>query len=612
MRALQLSVMLLAGTASIASAQLAARQEPQVKLLVLPFQAASADSAASIALADAVRDRVANLTKGKVMTVPKAKLCEALTASGFPCNILLDPQQAGQLARFLQVNAYVTGTFEKSGSNLVATVRIIDISSSGMPASFVATNGNPGTQAALVDAIAQRVAAVVRTSEFVRDCNTERQKGQFARARAAAGKALAADPNNTGAHLCMSTIYESQRMPIDSVIAASQRALGGDSLNATAWENIARGWQQKGDTLKAIAAFREQLRRAEPRNTSKRLGIAQLLRQMKEFQQAVDLLDEGLQVVPGDAQLLELKTTICIEGSLWRCAVEGLAAKLDHDSTLAADTAFIKTAIGAAQQLPDSDATFKSQSILRFSRPAVRHFPTNASFIAVHASGLEMGAQPDSAQFWLRRSLTIDPSNVAASLQIAKSIIDRAVYDTVRARVLRESKDSVGLRNLQTAFAVKMDSARSFLRPGMASPDSMQRLAGAVMMLTAGSKLAQANAHDAAYVWLDSLLHVVAPRAPADTTGPRFQVRLNASFWYGLSSILTFGKEYEKMTKLKGAARCPGAREVFDRLTRTKQALQLGRRVHPPTADQMLGFVGRYEQAKPQVQRSFKCSPPLS
>jgi len=33
--------------------------------------------------------------------------------------------------------------------------------------------------------------------------------------------------------------------------------------------------------------------------------------------------------------------------------------------------------------------------------------------------------------------------------------------------------------------------------------------------------------------------------------------------------------------------------------------------VHPPTADQMLGFVRQYEAAKPQVQKAFKCSPPL-
>jgi hypothetical protein len=89
-------------------------------------------------------------------------------------------------------------------------------------------------------------------------------------------------------------------------------------------------------------------------------------------------------------------------------------------------------------------------------------------------------------------------------------------------------------------------------------------------------------------------------------------VRVNASFWYGLSSVLTLNKEYQEMTKAKGPNRCDQARAVFDRLTRTKTALTLGRRVHPPTADQMLGFVRQYEQAKPQVQKAFKCKPPLN
>jgi hypothetical protein len=133
-------------------------------------------------------------------------------------------------------------------------------------------------------------------------------------------------------------------------------------------------------------------------------------------------------------------------------------------------------------------------------------------------------------------------------------------------------------------------------------------------MLTAGSKLAQAQAYNAAYPWLDTLLQVVAPRTPGDTVGPKQQVRVNGSFWYGLSSILTVGKPFEDMTKMKGttAAKCSAARSIYDRVSRTKSALQLGRRVHPPTADQMLGYVAQYEKAKPSVQNAFKCSPALS
>jgi tetratricopeptide (TPR) repeat protein/TolB-like protein len=597
-RALPFVVALTVGFAPAAAAQLAAPQAPSQRLLVLPFQASAADSAGSIALADVVRDRVTALTKNKVLVVPKAKLCEALKASGFPCDGLLDDQQAKQLARFLQVHAYVTGSFVKSGSTLKADAHLIDIASSGMSGTFTISDANPGTIAALGDLIAQRVATIVRISEPIRNCNEERKKGQFPRARNEAQKALTQDPNSTGAWLCIATIYEAQRMPIDSVIAASERALKGDSLNGTALENIFRGYQQKGDTLKALDAVIKQLR-GEPRNTSKRLGVAQLLRQMKLFQRAVDLLDEGLKVSPGDAQLLELQLTICNEAGMYSCSSRVFVHKAQHDTALLADTTFLKPAIGAAQQASDTAA------LDLFTREAVKRFPSNLSFIKARAGAFEMAGRGDSALAYYKKALAPQPNDAPTSLQIAKLIVDAAVWDTTKT-------DSVAMRTRRTALAQKIDSAKPYLRPGLTSADSMQRLAAAVTMLTAGSKLAQAAAYDRAYPWLDTLLQVVAPKSPADTAGPKQQVRINGSFWYGLSSVLTLNRPYQEMTKAKGGTRCPMAREVFDRLTRTKAALQLGRRVHPPTADQMLGFVAQYEKAKPSVQNAFKCSPPLS
>jgi tetratricopeptide (TPR) repeat protein/TolB-like protein len=599
-RALQIVVALTIGVASTAAAQLAAPQAPSQRLLVLPFQASAADSAASIALADAIRDRLTALAKSKVMVVPKAKLCEALKASGFPCDGLLDDQQARQLARFLQVHAYLTGSFVKEGSTLKADVHLIDIASSGMSGAFTATDANPGTTAALAEIIAQRVASIVRVSEPIRNCNEERKKSQFARARNEAQKALAADPNSTGAWLCIATVYEAQRMPIDSVIAASERALKGDSLNGTALENIARGYQQKGDTIRALDAFIRQLR-GEPRNTGKRLGITQMLRQMKQFDRAVALLDEGLKVSPGDQQLLELKLTICNEASMYKCSSRVFVEKAQHDTTLLADTNFIKPAIGAAQHPSASDTA----ALDFFTKAAVQRFPNNLSFIRARAGAFEMAGRTDSALVYYKKALAREPNDVGTSLQIAKIMGDRAVWDTTKT-------DSATMRMRRIAFAQKVDSAKPYLRPGLSSADSTQRLAASVIMLTAGSKLAQAAAYDRAYPWLDTLLQVVAPKSPADTVGPKQQVRINGSFWYGLSSVLTLNGPYQEMTKAKGAARCPMARDVFDRLTRTKAALQLGRRVHPPTADQMLGFVAQYEKAKASVQNAFKCKPPLN
>ena len=592
--------------ATPAAAQLAAPQAPSQRLLVMPFQASATDSAGAIALSDAVRDRLTALAKNKVLVVPKAKLCEALKASGFPCDGLLDEQQAKQLARFLQVHSYMTGAYRKRGATLEADVHLIDIASSGMSGTFTIADANPGTTAALAELIAQRLAGIVRLSEPIRNCNTERSLQKFAGAHREANKALAVDPNSTGAWLCVATIYAAQRLPIDSVIVASQRALKGDSCNATAWENIARGYQQKGDTTKMVDAFISQLC-AEPRNISKYLGIAQLLLQQKEYDKAIDVLDRGLSVSPGDTQLLDMKLRVCTEAGNYRCSSRVFLAKAQHDTALQADSAFLKPAIGAGQQANDTIA------LLFFTGVAVQRFPRNLSFVRARGGAFELAGTPDSAIVWYKKALAADANDVATSLQIAKILIDRAVYDTALARRLREAKDTVGLRRLQEAFAIRVDSARPYLRPGLNAPDSTQRLAAAVIMLTGGSKIAQAQAYPGAYPWLDTLLQVVAPRNSADTVGPKQQVRVNASFWFGLSSVLTLNGVYQDMAnEKKKPLQCPKARAVFDRVSRSKSALQLGRRVHPPTADQMLGFVGQYEKSKQSVQRAFKCAPPLN
>jgi tetratricopeptide (TPR) repeat protein len=606
-RALQFAVALTIGAATTATAQqLAAPQQPTVRLLILPFLASQADSAMSIALADAVRDRVNALVKSKVMVVPKAKLCEALQQSGFPCNGLLDDQQARQLARFLQVHSYVTGSFVKNGASLTADVQMIDIGSSGITGRFTMTNGNPGTAAALAEEIAQKIASTVRVSEQVRACYEDRRKAQFTRALGDARKALVIDANSTAAWLCIATVYEAQRLPVDSMIAANERALQGDSLNATALQNLGQLYQQKNDTVKAMRAFVQQVH-SEPRNTQRRLQVAQLLRQAKQYDQAVALLDEGLKLQAGDSQLLDMKLTVCTEASNFRCASDVWVAKFEHDTTARGDTTFLKPAIGAAQQVSDTAA------LLKFTDAAIRHFPSNISFVKARAGAFELAGQTDSAIGYYRKALAVDPNDAATSLQIAKALIDRAVYDTAEARRKRETKDTVGLRRMQEAFAQRLDSALPFMKPGLASRDSTQRLAAAVIMLTGGSKLAQANAYPPAYTWLDSLLTIVGPtaRTAADSLGPKHQVRINASFWYGLSSVLTLNGPYTAMTKAKGPNRCVEAHTVFDRLARTKAALLLGRRVHPPTADQMLGFVAQYEKAKSSVQAAFKCRPPL-
>src|SRR5690242_794855 len=152
-------------------------QPPSMKLLVLPLTAKTpTDSAMSIAVMDAAREKLGGMARSKVQVIPKPKLCEALKASDYPCDVLLDETQANQLARFLTVNAYTTGTLERSGGALTARIRVRDIGSSGMAALLSVPSVNPATAASLGEAIAQRVNTVIRAAEQARDCTEQRQK----------------------------------------------------------------------------------------------------------------------------------------------------------------------------------------------------------------------------------------------------------------------------------------------------------------------------------------------------------------------------------------------------------------------------------------------------
>ena len=593
MRILRLVVGLVCIAAS-ARAQLAT-QQPSIKVLVLPLTVKTpADSGVSIAVMDVAREKLGSMARYKVQVIPKPKLCEALAASDYACNVLLDETQANQLARFLNVNAYTTGALERSGNTPTATIRVRDIGSSGMAALFTVSSGNPGTAAAVGEAIAQRLNTVVRAAEQARDCNEQRSKSQFARALDAARKALAIEPNLPAAHICIATVYEAQHMGVDSQLAAYQRASKGDSLNATAWENIAHLYQQKGDTLKAIDALIHELA-GEPQNAQLRLGIAELLRQQKQYTRAKTVLDEWLARNPGDQRATEFRLRICIEGELWRCVLDGFVETVKNDTSKLADSSVIKPALGAAQQVADT------QQLLFFTHAAVRHFPKSAVFWKALGAAFDMKGQKDSSLWAYKQALALDPSDANGALLIAKTIVDATSYDTAHAP---PKADTAALRPYRNAFADKLDSARAYINKAAASPDSNLRITAAVILLNGGSKIAQTQAYDRALPWLEQDLQLVAPRTPADTVGPRQQIRRQASFWYGVSSVGPLFAQYSVMVKSKN---CGEAKNVNDWIGRAKDALITGAPVHPPTANAMLQNISKLEAIMPQVKKQFKC-----
>jgi Tfp pilus assembly protein PilF len=596
-RMLRLVAVLAVGAVGAAPAQLAVNQ-PTEKLLLLPLVwSTAADSAAAIGISDAARERLGQLARYKVLLVPKAKICEALKASGFPCDGLMEPRQADQLARFLSVPSYTQGTLGHSTASYAARIHVVS-GGSGFSSTFSVTGGANGTPNAISEAIAQRLFTIIKAAENARNCNEQRSRNNVQKALEEARKALVIEPNLTAAHLCLINVYEIQHLGPDSTIAQAMAALKGDSLSSEAWNRLANARLAKADTtgwLDALAG----LARTDIHNTNTLIGVATLMVQNKRAQKAVDLVDEGLAANPGSAALLDFKQRTCIEAGLYRCVLTVLSDKVKNDTTLLSDSILLRIAIGAGQQLSDTQAS------LFWTHAAVRHSPRSTSFQKTLAEAFMLAGMTDSALTTYRNALQLDPNDINLSLLIAKTMVDRAVFDTAAFKRCQVAKDSTCIKGMPAAFAARVDSARPYLRPGVAASDSGQRLTAAVIMLSAGSKLAQASAHERAYPWLDTLLTLVAPRAPGDTLGARQQIRVQASFWYGLSSVLSLGPVYQDMIKSKN---CGKVKDVSDRIQRSKQALFLGGRIAPQVATQMLGYLSQYEANIPKAKQAFHCT----
>ena len=333
------------------------------------------------------------------------------------------------------------------------------------------------------------------------DCRQERSSSG-SRARAPKrSKALAVDPNSTGAWLCMATIHESMRMPIDSVIHASQNALKGDSCNGTAWENIARGYQQKGDTAKMVDAF---ICSCAASHTTSRSGSGstQMLRQQKNFDRAVEVLDDGLQYSPNDQQMLDLKLTICNEAGSPRLLVVRLRPKIQERYGAAGGHDIPRPAFGAAQQASDTAA------LLLFTGAAGASLPQNARLQPRRGRARSSWpALPTPRWSTIRRRSRSTRTMSPRACRIAKIYPIGPSTIRWRPQVARGAKDTAGVRRMQQASPPAWILARPYAGPGWRAPDSTQRLAASVIMLTGGSKLAQARAYPGAYPWLDTLPH---------------------------------------------------------------------------------------------------------
>jgi len=575
---IKLAVCAVVGGLVVFPADAQAQRRPQQNLdrvLIMPPlpNNRAQDSAFALTFADELRDRLAGRTRNQVQIVQTDQYCEALEASGFPCDILLDNNSAEQLARFLNADAFIVGELTRNSTPSIH-MRMVDLSRSGL-AGWVhvspETNVNPQDMANMVG---DSIRDYVRAADRVKDCSVRRDRSDFEGAKSRVVDVFKDFPNHPGAAMCLSYVYEAQQAPADSLIAAYRKAVVGDSLLERAWERLGQQLLFSGDTTGAIEAFKGQLA-ANPSNEDLRIAIASQMIVLADYDGARQLADEGIELNPSSIALMQTKARACSDGEMWGCALEAFTQQSDLNQELVQDTVFLAQIIGAADFAEDTAGS------VRWTGIAMNNFPDRTAYWMAHGSALRDAELVDSALVIFETVAQREPENTRAPLSMAQIYIERIVIDS-----------SVPLDTMSVMHA---DSLLQSVASRAMGDSSTLRTVGA-LYVTPGLRMGQARLYPAVAVdWLTKALD-----QPIQGT-----VRDQANFFLGFSTLMYLG---EMFNEVRDSESCEKAEEFATVLNRGREALQAGASVAPNAVPQIEERYQQFADLVPRFRQAFQCT----
>lgn len=585
-----LASMVVAGGLATSRAEAQAGRPPvqtERVLVISPLPADPGDSAYAVTFGDQLRKGMEGKSRRQLTVVTKDKIAEALEASGFSRDALLDDNAANQLARFLQADAYVVGRIE---ANPVpkANIHLVELRRSGLSGWVHVTGSAGATAQQLADMATDSMENHIRAAEATRECLDRRDRRDFRGAKERARRAFTFVPNHPQAAMCLAFVFEVEQAPPDSLIPVLELAVKGDSLNTRPWEMLGRQYQAKGtraDSLKAADAFLKQLQ-ADPTDAKLRTGIAALLITLKEYARSRDLLDEALKQNPGDLGTLQLKARACEEGSLWPCLVGALAAQYEVDTSLVGKLDFYGKIFGAAQQSNDTAA------MLKWSGEAVKRLPNEVNMWKARAQTLSSAGMTDSALVAYRRVAELDRTDFLPLLAIAQIYTGRVKIDSMVP--------------LDTATLVRVDSLLQRIAAMKSNAaghptDTNVWMNVAAMYFRPGTEMIQKRVRpDVAITWVEK----------AKKYDVRNVLSTQADFFLGLGYMFNLSALFppEWFNALAQSKNCRQLQSLDQYAKKLRAAMTAGASVQPATAQQVLGSVAGVEKYVVDAKAAWKCS----
>ncbi len=600
-----------------ARGQLAVQTANTTALILPPMPDNPGDSTYAVQVGDAIRKKIDGKLRLKLRVVPKDRMAEALGNSGFSPDAILDDNGAIQLARFMNVDAYLWGTLSRTDNVPSLHLRLVDNRRSGL-SGWVTVKGVPGKDVDdFASLVADSVDVQVKAAEQARECLDRRDKKEFGSAEDRAARAFRIAPNHPAAALCLAAVLEIKKASIDSQIAVYQRAAEGDPDLARAWDGLSRLYQQKGDSAAWADALIKNLE-TNPTDMRLRFAAVELLYRTKQYARSVQLLDQGLERSPGDNGATSLKARSCFDGQLWACAVSSLGARFNQDTSLQRDSLYIMKVMVAAGAVNDSAmvaaqpewarpyyrTTSDNQAMEKWTGIAVEKFPNSVTFWKRRAAALQVNGKADEALAALRRVAQLDPQDFASRLQIGNVLSERAgaafdslgrivdsltKADTMRLKQVRPTWDAVVANRWAQVDSALSDAQR------LATPETRVNV-GALIFQPATKLVQKQIAPVVAIAMLERALPLMAGNA---------QLVNQANFFLGLAYLYKVqGMDLNGAIKNKD---CAVMNDLETTVSRGKAAITAGASVQPATAQQLVTVFGNLEKTPPQAKKAWNC-----
>lgn len=544
-----------------------------VKVVVVPLSRSDRDSAMSVLVANAIRDRLTIAWAQRFNVVSKRVIDTNLVSSGFPVDMPLDPAMARQLARLLNARLLIEGVILPTGDDSVEVVGRLSEITGQLPQTASASlrlerrrvNAGSGSE------LANRLADAYRSFGDTKECDARRRAGEHPRALEAARSALQRYANSSQAYLCMAQVMQAQRAPADTIVRLLERARDADSLNVVAMWQLARYYEERGDTVELIHALRHILN-ADFGNTDVRISLARLLSGRGHTDSAVAAIDSSLNRNPNQAQLLVARSVVLASARRWADAGADLARAAEADSTVQ-DSALVFRITQIFQQAADTT------SLVRWVRTATEKFPTQANYFYQLAALLRARADTAGAEGAIRGYLRLLPNDGRGHLVLASLLLDQGQLDSAQSHALAAGQ-----------------------------ADSLLRNSASQVLFAIGARKLQAAANSQTPAVEYTAASEILGRAKEWATGA---AAARISYYLGIAQLqLAIAADNEAQaasTPAQAQARCEAARREAELITQAEANVTAGGRTDPDRAMQILQqAVPAYRQRATAFQRACR------